>query len=284
MSRKAIHIAIALSLAGGLGAAALAQGAPSLFEPVQRGGTNGASQQLMQSGRMAGQTAPAATTSLPPLDLSGMRLWNYNAKWHASEWANAGGPIPWKADHVKPQPNGDVHLILDSAGAPQLQAVKGMTGYTSGLWETEVTLPQMQDGLIVAPLWLYHSGSKDEIDFEFAGTKGLDVSMHAYPGGVHKQKTVRLFPGQDMSGQRKRFGIRLDLQQGFADMYVDGQMVHRFDRTELGFFVSNPLKPFIEMWATDPNNAGFVSWTGGWKGLQPGERKVMVVHGYAHSD
>jgi len=278
MKNKALSFVIAASVVGALGSATIALCAPRLIKVDKVAMAKDVNRQS------SGETLGTAAATLPPLDLSGMKLWNYNAKWHASEWANEGGPIPWRYDHVQRQPNGDVKFILDSAGAPQLQAVKGMPAYNSGLWETDVTLPQMMDGLIVSPLWLYDSGSKDEIDFEFAGRNGLDVSMHAYPGGVHKQKTVRLFEGQDMSGQRKRFGIRLDLQAGFADMYVDGEMVYRFDRKEVGFFVSHPLKPFIEMWPTNPNNANFVSWSGGWQGIRSGQTNVMIAHGYAHSD
>ena len=231
----------------------------------------------------ASAVAPAAIdarTPLPPLDLTGMALWNWNAKWHPSAWANPNSPIPWRPDYIGTRPGGDVVLRFDARGAPQLQALNGTPAARRGLWEADVTLPELQEGLIVAPLWLYDPESRDEIDFEFTGRRGLDVSMHVYVNGVHKQDTVRLFAGQDMSGQRKRFAIALDEDAGWVDMYVDGQRVHRWERAKTGYFIAKPLKPRIEMWAARPDNAGFVTWVGRWGGLPPGKMLTMTVHGY----
>ncbi len=221
-------------------------------------------------------------TPLPPLDLGGMALWNWSAKWHASQWANPNSPIPWRYDHVHQGANGAVVFTLDAGGAPQLQAVNATPAYRRGTWEADVTLPDLRDGLIVAPLWLYDPDSKDEIDFEYAGRGGLDVSMHVYVNGVHKQDTVRLFAGQNASGQRKRFTIALDEDAGTADMFVDGRRVHRWDRAKLPFFVTKALKPRIEMWAANPGDGGFVSWVGRWAGLQPAAVLTMTAHGYRY--
>ena len=194
------------------------------------------------------------------------------------------GPIPWKSDHIRQRSDQSVDFILDFGGAPQLQAVKGTSAHTDGLWETEVTLPQLRDGVVVAPLWLYDPDSRDEIDFEFAGRKGLDVSIHAYPNGTHRKKTVRLFEGQDLSGRTLRFGILVDTIAGEAEMIVDDQVVYVFRKAELGWFVSKPLKPWIEMWAADPENAGFAAWVGEWQGIADGEEMRMRVHGYGFSE
>jgi hypothetical protein len=226
--------------------------------------------------------APAAS-ALPPLDLSDMRLWNWNGKWHASEWANANSPLPWRYSRVSQPAKADTVFSLDAGGAPQLQAQGGIAAAASGLWESEVTVPRLRDGLIVAPLWLYDPGSRDEIDFEFAGRKGLDVSIHAWPGGVHKTQTVRLFAGQDLSGKRLRFGIRVNQNAGTAEMLVNGALVQRWERARLGYFPSKPLKPWIEMWAANPSNSGFVQWAGRWTGLASGEKIQMTVHGYRYT-
>lgn len=228
----------------------------------------------------SGQIAPQRTT-LPPLDLSDMRLWNWAGKWHASDWSTSYSPIPYRYGHISQPAGRDTYLRLDASGSPQLQAQGGIPGLTKGAWETEVTLPQLRDGLIVAPLWLYDQTSKNEIDFELAGRKGLDLTMHTYPNGVHKTHTVRLFAGQDMSGRRMRFGIRMNQAAGFVGMYVDGKLVHLWDRRKMNSFVSRPMKPLIEMWGADPKNAGFVLWAGRWTNLRPGERIVMTVHGYS---
>lgn len=226
---------------------------------------------------------PVALTPLPPLDLSGMWLWNWNGKWMASEWGNGNSQIPWRYNHVVRQSSGDVKFRLDSAGAPQLQALNGTPAYSRGLWEAEATLPQLREGMVVAPLWLYDPASKDEIDFEFVGRRGLDVTIHAYPGGVHKQNTVRLFAGIDMSGKRLRFGIRLDEAAGTSAMLIDGKVVHSWSKAQLGFFVTKPVKPLIEVWAADPTLAWLTAWTGTWAPLATGDSRTMTVHGYGFS-
>lgn len=236
---------------------------------------------------------PVATTTAPttapvlaklaPLNLSDMRLWNWNGKWHASEWDHANSTIPWRYNRVARQSTGDVKFRLDATGAPQLQAMNGTPAYGSGLWEVDATLPALREGMVVAPLWLYDPTSKDEIDFEFVGRRGLDVTLHAYPNGVHKQNTVRLFAGTDMSGKRMRFGIRLDQTGGTATMLVDGQAVHTFDRAKLGWFVTKPVKPFIELWAANPKLTWLTQWTGIWAPLAAGEHRTMTVHGYGYA-
>lgn len=224
-----------------------------------------------------------APVALPPLNLSDMSLWNWGGRWHASEWGNGMSPIPWHYDRVVQPAGKDTLFTLDATGAPQLQAMGGTPVYTRGLWETEVTLPRLTDGVVVAPLWLWDDASRDEVDFEFAGRGGLDVTLHAAVNGQMRQDTVRLFAGRDMSGQRHRFGIRIDDQAGLVDMFVDGVRVHRWERSKMAFFVSRPLKPMIEMWAADPNNAGFVGWVGRWTGLPNGQPLRMTVHGFGYT-
>lgn len=227
--------------------------------------------------------AVPALATLKPIDLSDMRLWNYAGKWHASEWGNGMGPLPWKYDHVT-QPTGtDTFFKLDAAGAPELQAMGGTPVSSRAMWEADVTIPKLKDGLVVAPLWIWDSGSSDEVDFEFAGRKGLDVTLHAPLNGYMQQNTVRLFAGRDMSGERHRFGIKVDTAAGYVEMYFDGVLVQRWDRSKMAFFVSHPMKPMFSVWAADPNNDGFVSWVGKWPGLAANETLTMTVHGYGYT-
>lgn len=226
---------------------------------------------------------PSSSSILPPLNLTDMALWNWSGRWMASEWQNANGPVPWKYNHVTQVNRGDTIFRLDAVGAPQLQALNGTPANASGFWETEVTLPRLKDGLIVAPLWVYDAASADEIDFEFAGRYGLDVSMHCKLNGVMQKRTVRLFAGMDMSNQRRRFGIKVDQTAGFVEMYLDQKLVYRWNRNAMPFFVSKPLKPWIEMWPASPTNSGFVQWAGKWPGLATGETLAMTVHGYRYT-
>lgn len=223
-----------------------------------------------------------AECGLPPLDLSDMHLFDYKARWHASEWDNGGSKIPWHYDRVR-QDGQTVTLRLDALGAPQLQAVQGTKAELDGLWETDVTMPELREGVVVAPLWLYDQTTKDEIDFEFVGRRGLDVSMHAWPGGNHLSKTVRLFAGTDFSGRRLCLGIKSDASSGKVEMLLDGKVVYTWNKGDLDFFVSHPMRPFIEMWAADPSNSGLVGWTGEFTGFKPDESMLMTVHGYRYS-
>jgi hypothetical protein len=225
--------------------------------------------------------ATPVLTPLLPLNLTTMRLWNWGGKWIGSEWSNANSPLAWKFGHINQPAGADTLFTLDAGGAPEIQAGSA-EAKTDGMWESEVTLPQLRDGLVVAPLWLYDSTSRDEIDFELAGRNGLDVTMHVYVNGVHKQNSVRLFAGIDLSGQRKRFGIKVDQQTGYVEMYVDGKRVQRWDKGTLGYFVSHPIKPRLEMWAANPSNSGYVQWVGKWTPLAAGQALTMRVHGYGY--
>ncbi|MGJ4892954.1 family 16 glycosylhydrolase [Bradyrhizobium sp. HKCCYLRH3099] len=217
--------------------------------------------------------------NLPALDVSDMSKFNYKARWHASEWANAGSTIAWKYDHVQPS-GGQIFLRLDADGAPQLQAVDGTAAQDDGLWEADVTLPELREGVIVAPLWIYDRDTKDEVDFEFAGRRGLDVSMHAWPGGQHRTTTIRLFAGTDFSHKRMCFGIRAKRAAGQVEMLINGAVVYTWDRSRMDFYISHPMRPFIEMWSVDPASPGMVTWAGRFQGFSAGEHMTMIVNGY----
>lgn len=223
------------------------------------------------------------TGDLPPLDVSDMQLWNYNAAWHASQWNNNFSYSPWRSDYVTLAGSGVVVLRLDQMGGSQIKSARRIAMADRGTWEVEVTLPQMRDGLVVAPLWLYNERLREEIDFEFAGTKSLDLSVHAYPGGIHRQTTVSVFKGMDFSNCTVRFKIVADIPAGWASMYVEDVLVHRFEKDDLGYFVTGKMRPIIEMWAARDDHPGFVQWLGKWQALPAGEFVTMRVHGYHYS-
>ena len=218
---------------------------------------------------------PSGTSTLPALVLDG--LWGFKT-WMASEWASMG-PVPFKFDHVRTN-GSDTVFFTDADGGPELKAYDYASGAdkVSGYWEADVTLPQLRDGLIVAPIWLYNKDGGHEVDFEFAGRKGLDLSVHVANSTV---ASVRLHAGEDWSGQRHRFGIKMNEAEKWAEMYIDGVMVKRFDG--LTSFPNTPMRPIMEMWAADPNDGGIVNWAGKWAGVATDETLVMTVHGYRYT-
>lgn len=217
--------------------------------------------------------------ALDPLDLSDMRLWNWQAKWHASHWDHAFSDVPWRFGNVRKARNGDVFFDLDRNGAPELQGVN-QVAQRKGLWEADVTLPKLASGLVVAPLWVYNQSTKDEIDFEFAGQKGLQLTIHSFGSGSHRQAHVMVPNTGDWSGRRVRFGIHADIDGGWIKMLINGKTVHTFTRASSpeAFPVSD-LKPFVSMWPAKSGLAWAESWVGRWDG-QPAS---MVVHGYRFS-
>lgn len=242
-------------------------------DPVDDGAT-GSDPTSPESGDGDIQLSP-----LPPLDLSDMQLWNWQGLWHASQWDHAFSDVPWRFDRVSQAAGGDTFLKLDVNGAPELQAIN-QPAHKKGLWEVDVTLPNEASGLAIAPLWLYNSSSKDEIDFEFVGTKGLQVNIHSYATGKHMQAPVMLAGTSGWSGRRVRFGIRTDLDAGQIDLLIDGAIVHTYHRSaHPGAFPATELKPFMSMW---PAKSG-LSWAETWLGTWAGEPTTMVIHGYGFS-
>ena len=276
-----------MSVLGGLAALAACALSIALLSPAAGGGSLLASLTTQSRGAPGSVPNPYCrsepTGDLPPLDVSDMRPWNYDAAWHASHWDNNFSRIPWRSDRVSFAPNGDVVMRLDRSGAPQLKSERRIAMADRGTWEVEVTLPELREGLVVAPLWLYNEERREEIDFEFAGTKSLDLSVHAYPEGEHRQTTVSVFEGMDFSNCTVRFKIIADIPAGWAKMYVDDRLVHRFEKDDLGYFLTGKTRPIIEMWAARDDHDGFVQWLGKWRDLPAGKDLTMRVHGYRYS-
>lgn len=223
------------------------------------------------------------TGGFPPLDAYDMRLWNYDAAWHASHWKNDFSFSPWRAEYVTRLRDGDITLKLDNKGNAQIKSGRKIAMAERGIWEVEVTLPEMRDGVVVAPLWLYNETHRQEIDFEFAGTKSLDLSVHSYLSGKHQQTTVSVFKGIDFSNCTVRFKIISDIQAGWASMYVENVLVHRFQKEIIGHFPTEKMRPIIEMWTARDDHSGLVQWVGKWQRLPDGDALTMRVHGFRYS-
>ena len=216
------------------------------------------------------------TSDLAPLDLSDMALWNWSGKWHASNWDNAWSTIPWRYDHVTQDAGGNTHFIFDAKGAPELKAQNGHPYSTKAYYEVDVTLPEMRSGMVVAPLWLWHDKTQDEVDFEFVADKFLQVTIHSYRSGSHRSQEARM--SGDFSGQRMKLGIETDLAGGTINMFVNGQKVHTFYNNTQAF-PTGEMRPVMSMWTGDKVSWA-EAWTGPWGGFASGEQLVMTIHGY----
>lgn len=208
-----------------------------------------------------------------------MSLWNWQGKWHASEWDNAFSDIPWRYDHVVQNIDGDTFFNLDPDGAPELKG-QNQPAQISGLWEADVTIPEAASGLAIAPLWLYNGTTKDEIDFEFVGTQGLQVNIHSYISGRHVQDPVMIPNTEHLAGQRVRFGIMADLEAGWIKLLVNDEVVHQYNRIDNpAAFPSSGLKPIISMWTAKSG----LYWAEQWLGKWAGGSATMTVHGYQYT-
>ena len=45
-------------------------------------------------------------------------------------------------------------------------------------------------------------------------------------------------------------------------MYVDGVLVHTFNKATLGFFPTSPFRPIISMWPARTDRRSLVGWVG----------------------
>ncbi|WP_394729111.1 family 16 glycosylhydrolase [Altererythrobacter sp. GH1-8] len=217
-----------------------------------------------------------AGSDLPPIDLSDMALWNWYGKWHASNWDNPWSSFPYRYDHVSQDEAGNTYFTFDAQGAPELKAQNGHPYSKKAFYEVDVTLPELRSGLVVAPLWLWHDQTRDEVDFEFVGDQFLQVTVHSYRSGSHRTQEHRMTG--NFSGQRMKLGIETDLAGGQIRMLVNGQLVHTF-YNNTNAFPTGEMRPVISMWVGDKTSWA-EPWTGRWEGLTNGEQVVMTVHGY----
>lgn len=220
--------------------------------------------------------SPDAESDLPRIDLTDMRPWNWDAHWHASDWANANSSLPWKYDHVRQGFSGRTHLILDAKGAAELKAQRGHPALRNAMYEVDVTIPAMRPGLLAIPLMLWNNDTKESISVEVTGQRGLLMSIHSNETGSQKTETHRL--SGDFSGRRMKLAIRRHAELGQIDIFVDGEKAHTFDDQSPAFPVSQ-LRPIISIHAADLH-PWQKNWLGTWQPLARGEKIDMVIHGY----
>lgn len=234
------------------------------------------------SGIVLAASLGAATTQSPvqdPLpDFSGVRLqaYNWRAPMSPSAWGEPKlGGYDWRADHASVS-SGKLLLSVSERASGQVQTNSAAFS-TAAHWEVDVTVPEMRDGLVAAPLWTFNDDTKDEIDFEVIGRKGLDLTIWSKVNGKHTSVWSKRVIEGDLSGRRYRLGVAYNAGQ-WVRYYVDGRMVAEVTPSDapLGF-PTTPQKPYFDLWVT---NGLDPAWAGRWTPLSRGERLTMVLHGY----
>lgn len=218
---------------------------------------------------------PVPPEPLPDFRNVSLRLWDWKAPMTPSQWSEQKlGGYNWRADHAVIR-NRALVLSVSERASGQVQTNNAAS--TNAFWEVDVTLPQMRDGLVAAPLWTFNKATHDEIDFEVVGLTGLQLTLWSSVDGAHKAVWSKTAIRGDLSGRRLRLGISYEAGRRIQFL-VDGVVVADVlpeDAPE--GFPYTPQKPYFDLWVangTDPR------WAGRWTPLQAGERLDMVVHGY----
>ena len=233
----------------------------------------------MAGAMLAGATAQAPTP-LPPLpDFShvALRLWDWDAPMAPSQWSEPKlGGYDWRADHAVIR-DGELVLSVSERASGQVQTQAAASGATEALWEVDVTLPSMRDGLIAAPLWTFNAKTFDEIDFEVVGRNGLQLTLWTAVDGKHTAVWSDTVIRGDLSGRRFRLAIAYEAGRRVR-FFVDGAVVADVTPkdTPLGF-PSTVQKPYFDLWVANGLDPG---WAGKWRPLSRGESLRMRVHGY----
>lgn len=244
-------------------------------------GANGASSvtasAMAGSSVTNGEALSQAALPLPPLDMSGNAPWNWAAPFLASDWASPLGVLPWKFDHVTTS-GSDVVLTMDASGAAQVQGQGATPAYSDGLWEADVTIPELRPGVDVAAFYLYENEMHHEIDFEFFGELGLMVTLHTDKGATD---SIKIAEASEFSGKRLRLAMKVDQAEGSISMLVNGVERHRFDRKLAAVWPTLPMKPYFDL---QPGAPAQDSWLGHWNGFSsPNDNMKLIVHGYSHT-
>lgn len=221
--------------------------------------------------------APAPPlAALPDFSDIQLRANNWNAPMSPSQWSEAKlGGYDWRADHAVIA-SGALALSVSERASGQVQTHTNQFS-EAAMWEVDVTLPMMREGLVAAPLWVFNNSTKDEIDFEVVGKKGLQLTLWSKVNGAHRQVWSTYAITGDLSGRRYRLGIAYFAGRSVG-FYVDGELVARVTPQDSpSGFPSTPLKPLFDIWVT---NGLDPAWAGRWTPLAPGERLTMTVHGY----
>lgn len=227
------------------------------------------------AGMMTAKAQPPPAR-LPDFSAVTLRLWDWSAPLAPSQWSEPKlGGYDWRADHASIR-EGELLLSVSEKASGQVQT-NAAAAASSALWEVDVTIPPMRDGLIAAPLWTFNADTFDEIDFEVVGRKGLQLTVWSAVDGRHTSVWSRQVINGDLSGRRYRLGIEYAAGERIV-FYVNGRQVAevRPEDAPRGF-PSTPQKPYFDLWVANGLDPG---WAGRWSPLRSGERLTMRLHGY----
>ena len=189
-----------------------------------------------------------------------------------------------------PQSEGEIKLYLDADGQPQIMHVNSR--HSDASWQWDVTLPQAEEGMIVA-LWLFSGPAyrnPDQYQFEFdielmgGGSKGPRIEANFHDGkGPPQNFATRT---GDWSGHRMTFRIDQYLTDGYCEIFIDDVLFGRITREEVEengrTWPNIPLYAVTDMWlVTDRKGAnakGLRNWAGTPdRGM---DIQTLIVHGY----
>lgn len=232
----------------------------------------------MAGALLAGVTAqaPAPPPPLPDFSEIVLRPWDWGAPMAPSQWSEPKlGGYDWRTDHAVIR-HGELVLSVSERASGQVQT-SAASASTEALWEVDVTLPQMRDGLIAAPLWTFNAMTFDEIDFEIVGRNGLQLTLWSAVDGQHKAVWSDTVLRGDLSGRRLRLAIAYEAGRRVR-FFVDGALVADVTPQDapLGF-PSTVQKPYFDLWVANGLDPG---WAGRWRPLARGETLRMRLHGY----
>ncbi|EYD78357.1 calcium binding protein hemolysin protein, putative [Rubellimicrobium mesophilum DSM 19309] len=192
--------------------------------------------------------------------------------WLVSNWGNELTSIQdWQADNVYKTPDGGVSLVLDGTGINKPYAggeIKSADIDTTGTWSWTAQAPQIVKGAIFGMFLRSHRDYSDrpvEFDWEFVGrygTTAVKVTVHMYEeDGSHISNLAQTFVDLGFDASKGFHTYTTTVTGTSAVFMVDGKVVHTFDKDDMpdGVWYSAPMRSYANLWATDPDKAG---WSG----------------------
>lgn len=207
-------------------------------------------------------------SALPPI-AGPLQLNNWGNPWAPSNWDEPKLiGYSWSGSNAFLD-GSDLKIRVTERNSGQIQQ-RDAARSSKARWEADVTLADQVPGLIQAPLWTYNKDTRDELDFEWVGSKGLQLNVYAKGVSVWS----KLIPG-DYS----RHHIAIEYEAGKSVIFImDGVELDRVTpaQTKGGAFPASPMKAYIEAWPS-----GAEGWAGKWQGA--GSGLTMTVHGFRQS-
>lgn len=212
-------------------------------------------------------TTPPVKSKLPALQGPIVKD-GWGNPWAPSYWAENPklNGYDWSANNVIVDGT-DVKMRITEKNSAQLQQGSGFA-MSKGRWEMDVTLTAPTPGLIQAPLWTYNNETRDELDFEWVGDKGLQLNVYAKGVSVWTKLIPTLKDG--------RHHIAVEYEAGKSVIFIsDGVELARVTPAETkgNVFPASPMKAYTEIWQS--NSEG---WAGKWAGA--GSGLTMTLHGF----